>query len=111
LALRKIVGYFHRFLPTNVVQAFAKGLYLLVEKKEEFLRTHNFDDGLRTFLPLSSLRNLGHDIQLVHFAASQSVRASCKPRAAGGVRGLLSYKAYVEKKHQTCGAYAIIAPR
>lgn len=58
---RQIIGFIQRFLPANLAQAFAQGIYYIVEDKETLNRSFNFrHDPGHSFFPLSdSVTGLG----------------------------------------------------
>lgn len=60
---RQVIGYVQRFLPANIAQNVAQGLYYRVALNEKALRSFNFRLGGRSIFPLdfNSPINLGYD--------------------------------------------------
>lgn len=60
---RQVIGFVQRFLPANIAQDFAQGLYYRVEEKEKARRSFDFRFGGGTVFPLvfDSLFGLGFD--------------------------------------------------
>ncbi len=97
---RQVIGYIQRFLPANIAQDVAQGLYSCVEEKEKSRRSLHFRVGGGAIYP---------------FLGFEYACACCvwDGRAMGGGlgcwvgrEGAVFWKTYVEKKHETCRTYA-----
>lgn len=60
---RQVIGYVQRFLPANIAQDFAQGIYYRIEEKEKSNRSFNFRVGGGSIYPLNfnSYSGLGFD--------------------------------------------------
>ncbi len=74
---RQVVGYVQRFLPANIAQDTAQGLYYRVEEKEKARRSFNFRFGDGSIFPLdlNSQKILGFDFAASARALDQLSRA------------------------------------
>lgn len=62
--MRSLYGYCQRFAPINFMQAFAQGIYFIVNDKQPLIRSFEYSNwGCRTILPLDSdpLFRLGNE--------------------------------------------------
>ena len=96
----QIIGFIQRFLPANLAQAFAQDICYIVDRRETLRRAFNFrHDAAVSFFPLSdSLTGLGFNFAACGVAARGSAYLAC-------VGLLVSFKTYVEQKHQAWRAY------
>lgn len=94
---RQVISYVQRFLPANLAQDVAQGLYYRVEEKEKSKRSFNFRFGGGAIFPLAfdSFSGLGFNY------SSPLACAGAHPR-----RHRVFYKTYVEQKLQTWRTYA-----
>ncbi len=93
---RQVIGFVQRFLPSNIAQDFAQGIYNRVVEKEKSTRSFSFWVGSNSIYPLSdpsSLSGLGFDY------------AGC-----GADAGLEDVQTYVEQKHRAWKIYTTHTP-
>lgn len=85
---RQVIGYVQRFLPANIAQDFAQGLYYRVEQKEKSKRSFVFRFGDGSIFPLifDSLAGLGFAYAAGHGGVGARVAAD---GSGGGSRGNL----------------------
>lgn len=73
--MRSLYGYFQRFAPINFMQAFAQGIYYIVNDKQPLIRSFEYSNWPgRTILPLDSdpLFRLGNEYYACVFGADWS---------------------------------------
>lgn len=92
---RQVIGFVQRFLPANIAQDFAQGLYYRVEKKEKSQRHFRFRFTDNVMFPLTPnpLSGLGFDFALGRGFSAQTL---CTVSAMIGLASF--YKPYVEQK-------------
>ncbi|OYK80330.1 hypothetical protein CbuD7D7780_05735 [Coxiella burnetii] len=115
---RKVIGYLQRFVPACYAQAFAQGLYYIVENDEKFRRTFDFRYGGGEFYPLDpdSAFRLGYNYVALSGRglagwAGDRAWARSVPCGYGGLR----LEHYVKQKQhrckELCSTAASISPK
>ncbi len=99
----KVIGYIQRFLPACYAQAFAQGVYHIVEKGEELNRSFDFRFGRGSYFPLDSNSKfrLGYNYAIGVFAPA--VLPCPQGRVAEARRG---FKIMSSKNSWIAQAYA-----
>jgi hypothetical protein len=88
----QIIGYIQRHLPACYLQAFAQGIYYIVENNEKLQRNFKFKYGEGYIWEKArGLNDLGHNCR---------ARGRRGRPAGGGRRGRVAFKIYCEQKNQ-----------
>ncbi len=95
----KVIGYIQRFLPACYAQAFAQGVYFIIEECKKLPRSFGFRYCGGSYFPLDSNSN---------FRMGYNCAVAARGRGAGGLVGSgacqqgRTYQNYVKQKQQDC---------